>query len=307
MHWERERRRLSLKAGHGAFGREAPRRPAGPSRRSSAQPQDGVSGVDHHHSRHVHHRHEPVLSEDHRAGAVDDDHLVGVPFPLPEARRGVPRADVVPSGVEGDHLHPGGLLHHGVVHGAPFRRHPRAATPREVGADRPDDPRRGSLGLLEEARGAPDEHPAVPEVPSRADEASGGRPVGFLHEALDFDGLDARRASGALEIAESGGGPVGPDAQADQRPALGGAHRDANAPEKRARVPDDVVGREDPDHGARILGADGRAGEGDRGCGVPRGRLDDQPVALQVRQHAAHVPRQVRGRGDPDPFLRHEP
>ncbi len=98
-------------------------------------------------------------------------------------------------------------------------------------------------------RGEPDaraqhEHAAVPVVAAVGEVALGRRQIGLFDERGDSDGAFVRLAFGA-DVAVTGVGAIGPDAEDDDAAAGRGAHRLAQRRRECRRDADRVIGRRD--------------------------------------------------------------
>ncbi len=205
-----------------------------------------------------------------------------------------PRADVAPAGSEGHHHGIRGLLHHRVVdrvsraRGESLGRHAgeiEIGTRRaECGFARARNLGRETRELGEVAAGAEHEHAAVPVVLAGAHELQRPFGVRLLDEARDAAQRTALRA--ALDVAVTGLGRGGHDAEGDQLPLTGRGEREAHGALESRHVLDHVIGRQNQQH--RILGVRRQTlhcrvrGERNGGCGVASDGLEHDGLGLDL-------------------------
>ena len=150
----------------------------------------------------------------------------------------------------------------------------------------------GELGKDERRR-----HHEVAAVPEMAglDVAFRRRRVRLFDEGRHpVDAVDARQRLVALDIAVARRGMGRPDAEGDDGALGSGPARRPNGLAEALDVPDQVVGGEEQEDRVRIVARDPLGGSGNRGGGVARLRLEQEPsghagLGQSRREHVAMV------------------
>ena len=178
---------------------------------------------------------------------------------LPQRRE---RTDVAPAGLQRHHRDVGVVFHHGVVNrlgGAGEKcglvhAHEIAVMTRLLhgGAAGRQDVRALRLQRLQIARGAKQEHAAVPVVLAAGQVLFGGGQIGFLDKGLDA--RHARFEGRGADVAVAGFGILRHDAEGHQAACCRSRLRQAHGGMEGCRVGDGVIRRQHQQQGVFALG-----------------------------------------------------
>ena len=156
--------------------------------------------------------------------------------------------------------------------------------------------------LGEEDRRLEEKDPCVPAVLPAANITPRRGEIGLLDEALDLpEPGKTRRRPAALDVAVAGLGPRGLHAERDQCIRLeSGASRELHVPREGGRIGNPVVGRQHGHHGTGIGRRHALGGPGRRHGGIATPRFDEHARGGEPRL-PARDPSLLLPADDPDP------